>query len=92
MVDTFQERSNSDFDIKCATIQFYGNSHNSQSNRWIELTFYEEPTHMLSYLGLKFEVIGVWKGIETQVNRGYMNFVIYFLFTRVLSIWLGFFS
>jgi len=27
--DTIQERSNSDFDVKCATIQFYGNSHNS---------------------------------------------------------------
>ena len=31
--DTIQERSNSDFDVKCATIQFYGNSHNSQFDR-----------------------------------------------------------
>ena len=38
--DTIQERSHSDFDIKCATIQFYGNSHNSQSGRWIQLKFY----------------------------------------------------
>jgi hypothetical protein len=35
--DTIEERSNSDFDVKCATIQFYGNSHNSQSDLWIEL-------------------------------------------------------
>jgi hypothetical protein len=37
--DTIQARSNSDFDVKCATIQFYGNNHNSQSDRWIELKF-----------------------------------------------------
>jgi hypothetical protein len=30
--DTIQERSNSDFDVKCATLQFYSNSHNSQSD------------------------------------------------------------
>jgi hypothetical protein len=29
-----QVRSNSDFDVKSATIQFYSNSHNSQSDRW----------------------------------------------------------
>jgi len=27
--DTIQVRLNSDFDVKCATIQFYDNSHNS---------------------------------------------------------------
>jgi Skp family chaperone for outer membrane proteins len=27
--DTIQARSNSDFDVKYATIQFYGNNHNS---------------------------------------------------------------
>jgi predicted RNase H-like nuclease (RuvC/YqgF family) len=37
--DTIQARSNSDFDVKCATIQFYSNNHNSQSDRWIELKF-----------------------------------------------------
>jgi len=52
--DTIQERSNSDFDVKCATIQFYGNSHNSQSDCWIELKFYVESPNMLSYLGLEF--------------------------------------
>jgi hypothetical protein len=27
MSDTIQARSNLDFDVKCATIQFYGNSY-----------------------------------------------------------------
>ena len=30
--DTIKERSNSDFDVKYATIQFYSNNHNSQSD------------------------------------------------------------
>ena len=54
--DTIQERSNSDFDGKCATIQFYNNSHNSQSDRWIELKVYVESHDMLFYLGLKLQV------------------------------------
>ena len=54
--DTIQKRSKSDFDVKCATIQFYGNSHNSQSDCWIELKVYVESPDMLSYLGLKFQV------------------------------------
>jgi len=52
--DTIQERSNSDFDVKYTTIQFYSNSHNSQSDRWIKLKVYLESPDMLSYLGLKF--------------------------------------
>ena len=56
VIDTIQERSNSDFDVKCATIQFYGNSHNSQSDSWIELKVYVESPNMLSYLGLKFQI------------------------------------
>lgn len=48
--------SNSDFDVKCATIQFYSNNHNSQSDRWIELKFYMKSPDMFSYLGLKFQV------------------------------------
>ena len=48
--------SDSDFDVKCATIHFYGNSHNSQSDRWIELKVYVESPDMFSYLGLKFKV------------------------------------
>jgi len=55
-LDTIQERSNSDFDVKCATIQFYGNSHNSQSDRWIDLNFYVQSPNMFSYLGIKFQV------------------------------------
>jgi hypothetical protein len=47
--DTIQERSNSDFDIKYATIQFYGNNHISQSDRWIEMKFYVKSPDMLSY-------------------------------------------
>jgi hypothetical protein len=56
VANTIQERSNSDFDVKCATIQFYGNNHNSQSDRWIELKVYVESPDMLSYLALKFQV------------------------------------
>jgi hypothetical protein len=54
--DTIQERSNSEFDVKCVTIQFYGNNHKSQSDRWIELQFYTQSPDMLSYLGLKCQV------------------------------------
>jgi hypothetical protein len=54
--DTIQERSNSDFDVKCAIIQFYGNNYNSQSDRRIGLTFYMESPDMFSYLGLKFKI------------------------------------
>jgi hypothetical protein len=54
--DTIQVRSNSDFDVKSASIQFYGNSHNSQSDCWIGLNFYMESPNMLSYLGLKFQI------------------------------------
>jgi len=54
--DTIQARSNSDFDVKSAPIQFYGNSSNSQSNNWIKLKFYVESPDILSYLGLKFQV------------------------------------
>jgi len=56
MIDTIQEKSNLDFDVKCATIQFYGNNHDSQSDCWIELKFYVESPDMLSYLGLKFQI------------------------------------
>ena len=54
--DTIQVRSNSDFDVKCATIQFYGNSHNSQSYRWIGLKLCVGAPDMFSYLGLKYHV------------------------------------
>jgi len=54
--DTIQARSNSDFDIKCATIQFYSNSQNSQFEHWIGLKLHMESSDMFSYLGLKFQV------------------------------------
>jgi hypothetical protein len=61
-----------DFDIKCVTIQFYSNSHNSQSNRWIELKFYMgspmmrtswshgHTTHKQRHQFLKSQVNQVW--------------------------------
>jgi len=45
-----------DFGVKCATVQAYGNRHNSQSDRWIELKCYVDSPDMFSYLGLKFQV------------------------------------
>jgi hypothetical protein len=65
--DTIQARSNSDFDVNCATIQFYGNNHNFQSDRWIELQFYMESPGMLSYLGLKFQIN---QSLGRQCNTG----------------------
>jgi len=67
-------------------------SHNSQSDRWIELKFYVESPDMFSYLGSKLQVNQIREGIETRANRGWMNFVIYFLLTCGIRIWLGFFS
>jgi len=46
-----QARSNSDFDVKYATNQFYGNNHNSQSDHWIELKFYVGSPDMFYYFG-----------------------------------------
>jgi hypothetical protein len=54
--DTTQVRSDSDFDVKSATIQVYNNSYNSQSDCWIGLKFYVDSPDMLSYYGLKFQV------------------------------------
>jgi len=56
MLDMIQAWSNSGFDVKCATIQFYDHSHNSQYDRWIGLKFYVECPDMFSYLGLTFQV------------------------------------
>jgi len=52
--DTTQTRSDSDFCVKCETVQVYNNSHNSQSNHWIELQCYVDSPDMLSYI--KFQV------------------------------------
>jgi len=48
--DMIQVRSNSDFEVKSKSIQFYSNSHNSQSDRWIELTLYVDSHDMFSAL------------------------------------------
>jgi len=69
-IDKIQARSNSDFDIKSAPIQLYGNSHNSQSDRWIGLKFNMESPDMFSYHRLKFQVKGVWERISIQVTKG----------------------
>ena len=65
--DMIQARSNSDCDVKSATIQFYNNSHNSQSDRWIELNFYVASPDMFSYLGLNFQVNQI---LERHPNTG----------------------
>ena len=54
--DTTQVRSDSDFGVKSATVQVYGNSHNSQSDRWIGLIFYVDSPDISYYLGLKLQV------------------------------------
>jgi hypothetical protein len=54
--DTTQVRSGLDFGKKSATVQVYGNSHNSQSDGWIGLNFYVVSPDMVSYYGLKFQV------------------------------------
>ena len=54
--DTTQVRSDSDFGVKSATVQVYGNSHNSQSNRWIGLVFYVDSRDISYCLGLKLQV------------------------------------
>jgi hypothetical protein len=59
-IDMIQARSNSDFDVKCATIQFYGNSYNLQSDPLIKLKFFMGSPYMLSYLGLKFQINQSW--------------------------------
>ena len=48
--------SNSDFDVRSASIQFYGNTHNSQSDHLIELKLYVESPDMVYYFGLNFQV------------------------------------
>jgi len=55
LTNMIQERLNLDFDVKCATIQFYGNNHNSQSDCWIELKFHVKSPDMLCYLGLNLQ-------------------------------------
>ena len=53
--NTTQIRSDSDFGVKSATVQVYGNNHNSQSGRWIGLIFYVDSSDISYYLGLKIQ-------------------------------------
>jgi hypothetical protein len=50
-----KKQLDSDSDAKCATVQFYDNSHNSQSDLWIALKFYVASPDTFSYLGLTFQ-------------------------------------
>jgi hypothetical protein len=54
--DTTQVTSDSDFGIKNATIQVYGNNYNSQSDRWIGLKCFVDSPDMFSYYELKFQI------------------------------------
>ena len=54
--DTTQVRSDLDFDVKNATVQIHGNSHNSQSDCWIGLILYVDSPNMFYYLVLKIQV------------------------------------
>jgi len=38
-IRAMKKQSDWDFDVKCKTVQFCNNSHNSQSDHWIELKF-----------------------------------------------------
>jgi hypothetical protein len=51
-----------------------------------------ESSDMLDYLGLKVQANEVQEGMEILVNKGCTNFVIYFLLTCGLLIWLRLFS
>ena len=53
--DMTQVGSDSDFGVKSATVQVYGNNHNSQSGRWIGLIFYVDSSDISYYLGLKIQ-------------------------------------
>jgi hypothetical protein len=51
-----KKQSDSDSNVKFATVQFHRNNHNSQSDRWIELEYYMESPDMVTNIGLKFQV------------------------------------
>ena len=45
-----KKQSDLDADVKCTTIQFYNNSHNFQSGRWIRLKSYMESPDILPWV------------------------------------------
>jgi len=49
-IRTMKKQLDSDSEVKCAIVQVYDNSYNSQSDRWIGLKCYVESPNMLSYL------------------------------------------
>jgi hypothetical protein len=49
-------RSDSNYDVKVSTVQFYTIKHNSKSNRWIELKFYQKILDVFVYLRVHFLV------------------------------------
>jgi hypothetical protein len=65
-----QARSDSDFGVKYATVQVYGNSYNSQFDRWIGLNVYVNSPDMFSYLRLKLQVN---RSLERHVNTGHQR-------------------
>jgi len=67
MIRATKKQLDSDSDVKCATVQFYGNSHNSQSDPWIRLKLYVESPDMFSYHGLNFQVN---QSLERHHNTG----------------------
>ena len=85
-IDTIQEKSNSDFDVKCATIQFYGNNHNSQSDRCNVLKFYGKSPDMFSYLGLQFQVS---RSFGRHLNTGQQR-LYEFCYSLPFDLWISY--
>jgi len=92
MIWSTKKQIDSDSDVKCATVQFHGNNHNSQSDCWSKLKFYMASLDMLCYLGFKFKVNqSLGRHYNTCQQRLY-EFYYFFLLTCGFPIWLGFFS
>jgi len=68
MIWSMKKQSNSNSDVKCTSVQFYSNSHNSQSYRWIELKFSVESPDMFFYLGLKCKINRISEGVAILVG------------------------
>jgi hypothetical protein len=92
MIRAMKIKSDLDYDVKCTTVKFHGNSHNSQSDHWIRLKYYMESPDILPNLGLTFQVNRSLGRHHNTGQQRLMNFVIYFLLTCGLPIWRGLFS
>jgi hypothetical protein len=82
-IRAMKKQSDSDFDVKCATVQFYRNSYNSQFDSWIGLKLYVESLDMSSYLGLKFQVN---RSLERHCNIGQQS-VYEFCYLLSFDLW-----